>query len=468
MNSLADMNRKSNSSRSSNALGDKVALTLRSRTGGSVAFGIRDLGERRVLAVEVAGENRGALKPADGENLAIAAQTARDNRIPLICFMASSGAAIEEGVGAVHGWGTAAREFVACSGLIPIIFCVTGPTLSGPALLLGLADLVIMVDDTYAFVSGPQMVRQFTGEEVSNERLGGSAMHGDTSGVAHFTVGDRAGAEDLISELLCFLPDHNDALPAGWACDDPIDRPTPEAGALIPATASGSYDVRDVLISVVDDGHLLEPRSTWAANLVTAFASIGGRPVGLVANQPQSVAGTLDIAASQKGGRFVAFCDAFNLPLVTFVDTSGFYPGKDLEWRGMIRYGAQMAFAYARATVPRVCVTLRKSYGGAYIVMDSRYMGNDLMLAWPSAEIAVMGAKGAVEILHRDASEAQREDLVNAYEERLLSPYIAAERGSVDRVIDPAETRSEVAAALDLLASKRERLPRRRHDNTPL
>jgi len=433
-----------------------------------VAFAVRDLGGRRVVVVDIAGEDRGALRPADGENLAIAARTARDQRLPLVCFVESSGAAIDEGVGAVHGWGTAAREFVACSGVVPTIFCVTGPTVSGPALLLGLADLVVMVTDTYAFVSGTHMVRQFTGEELSNEGLGGASMHERTSGVAHFTVADRAEAEDLISELLSFLPDHTDQVPTGWPCSDPVDRPTPEAGDLIPETPTGSYDVRDVLACVVDDGHLLEPRAQWAPNLVTAFASIGGRPVGLVANQPQSVAGTLDIAASQKGGRFVSFCDAFNLPLVTFVDTSGFYPGKDLEWRGMIRYGAQMAFAYARATVPRVCLTLRKSYGGAYIVMDSRYMGNDLMLAWPTAEIAVMGAKGAVEILHRQADEAEREDLVATYEERLLNPYIAAERGSVDRVIEPADTRSELAAALDVLSGKRERLPRRRHDNTPL
>ena len=443
-------------------------LALRSRTGGSVAFGVRDMGGRRVLAVEIAGEDRGSLRPTDGENLAIAAKTAREKRIPLVCFVASSGAAIEEGVGAVHGWGTAAREFVANSGIVPTIFCVTGPTVSGPALLLGLADLVLMVDDTYAFVSGPAMVRQFTGEDLSNEGLGGASMHASTSGVAHFTVSDRDEANNLIVELLNYLPDHNDIAPTGWPCTDPVDRPTPEASEVIPDTSTGSYDIRDVLAAVVDEGHLLEPRAEWATNLVTVLATIGGRPIGIVANQPQSVAGTLDIAASQKGGRFVAFCDAFNLPLVTFVDTSGFYPGKDLEWRGMIRYGAQMAFAYARATVPRVCVTLRKSYGGAYIVMDSRYMGNDLMLAWPSAEIAVMGAKGAVEILHRKATDAEREELVSAYENRLLNPYIAAERGSVDRVIDPADTRSELAAALDLLSSKRERLPRRRHDNTPL
>ena len=235
-------------------------LALRSRTGGSVAFGVRDLSGRRVLAVEIAGEDRGALRPADGENLAIAARTARDKRIPLVCFVTSSGAAIQEGVGAVHGWGTAAREFVANSGIIPTIFCVTGPTVSGPALLLGLADLVVMVDDTYAFVSGPTMVRQFTGEDLSNEGLGGTSMHAGTSGVAHFTVSDRNEADDLIAELLGYLPDHTDVDPASWPCTDPVDRPTPEAGDLIPDTATGSYDVRDVLASVVDDGHLLEPR----------------------------------------------------------------------------------------------------------------------------------------------------------------------------------------------------------------
>jgi len=237
---------------------------------------------------------------------------------------------------------------------------------------------------------------------------------------------------------------------------------------VLPAESGGSYDVRDVLAAVADDGVLLEPHPFWGANLVTALASFGGRPVGIVANQPQSLAGTLDITGSRKGARFVAFCDAFNLPLVTFVDTSGFYPGKDLEWRGMIRYGAQMAFAYARATVPRVNVTLRKSYGGAYIVMDSKTMGNDLALAWPTAEIAVMGAKGAVGILHRSATDAERAVLETAYEQRLLNPYIAAERGAIDSVIEPADTRREICAALEMLVSKRERLPMRRHDNSPL
>ena len=448
--------------------GNGPLVGLRSRTGGSVSFGVDEIHGRSVLKIEIAGDDRGSLRPADGENLAIAARTAFQQRVPLVCFVASSGAAVDEGIGAVHGWGTAAREFVACSGVVPIIFCVTGPTVSGPALLLGLADIVVMIDETFAFVSGPRMVNQFTGEELSNEGLGGASMHSRTSGVAHFTSADREGAVDLIGELLSYLPDHTDATPRLWPCADPADRSTPEAGDLIPTTATGSYDVRDVLSCVVDDGHLLEPRAQWATNLITAFATIAGRPVGLVANQPESMAGTLDIPASQKGARFVAFCDAFNLPLVTFVDTSGFYPGKDLEWRGMIRYGAQLAFAYARATVPRVCVTLRKSYGGAYIVMDSRYMGNDLMLAWPTAEIAVMGAKGAVEILHRNADADERAELESSYEDRLLNPYIAAERGSVDRIIEPADTRSELASALEILAGKRERIPRRRHDNGPL
>jgi propionyl-CoA carboxylase beta chain len=237
---------------------------------------------------------------------------------------------------------------------------------------------------------------------------------------------------------------------------------------VVPASATGSYDVRDVMASIADDGVITELRSGWAANLVTAFANVGGHAVGIVANQPQVLAGTLDIAASQKGARFVTLCDAFNVSIITLVDTPGFQPGKDLEWRGMIRHGAELAFAYARATVPRVSVTLRKSYGGAYIVMDSKPMGNDIAMAWPTAEIAVMGAKGAVGILHRNASEDERAELEADYEARLLNPYVAAERGAIDMVVDPAETRRQVVQALDLLSTKVERLPRRRHDNSPL
>ena len=242
----------------------------------------------------------------------------------------------------------------------------------------------------------------------------------------------------------------------------------PEAGAILPVASTGTYDVRAVAETIVDDGVLVELWPAWATNIVTALASIGGRPIGVIANQPMAMAGTLDITASQKGARFVAFCDSFGIPLLTLVDTSGFYPGKNLEWRGMIRKGAQLAFAFARATVPRVCLVLRKSYGGAFIVMDSKTLGNDICFAWPTAEVAVMGATQAAEILARGSSSAERAKFEDDYETRHLSPYEAADRGLIDSVIDPADTRIEVAAALDVLSTKRERLPHRRHDNIPL
>ena len=243
---------------------------------------------------------------------------------------------------------------------------------------------------------------------------------------------------------------------------------TPHIAERVPDSPTESYDVRNILEEVADPQTLLEIRGGWAPNLVTALGRVNGWTVGLVANQPQFLAGTLDISASQKGARFVSFCDAFNLPILTFVDTPGFQPGKDLEWRGMIRHGAQLAFAYARATVPRVCVTLRKSYGGAYIVMDSKPMGNDLAYAWPTAEIAVMGAKGAVEILHHGAGGEERQRLEDAYTEELLNPYKAAERGSIDAVIDPSQTRRVIAEALEVLSSKREDVAEHRHENIPL
>ncbi len=442
---------------------------IRARAAGFVRAGSADLHGRRVLEIDARGtDNAGALTPSDGHSIAAGARAAREQRLPLLIRLASSGADLAEGASALDGWGQAARELARCSGVVPSIVIVSGPAVSGPALLLGLADFVIMADDSYAFVTGPFMVETFTGVPITADELGGPQVHARTSGVADFCVADETEALSLAADLLAYLPDHTDTDPPLQATSDPVQRRTPEAYEALPASAHGAYDVRDIVECFVDDKAMLETRQAWAANLVTAFASIGGRPVGIVANQPQSVAGTLDIAASQKGARFVSFCDAFNLPLVTVVDTSGFYPGKDTEWRGMIRYGAQMAFAYARATVPRVNVTTRKSYGGAYIVMDSKPMGNDIALAWPSAEIAVMGAKGAVEILRRRSSAEERQALQEAYEARLLNPYVAAERGAIDDVIDPADTRIEIAAALDMLVGKRERLPRRRHDNSPL
>ncbi len=373
-------------------------------------------------------------------------RTALDELIPIVLIINSSGADIAEGVAPLHGWGTAARLLTKCSGRVPTFAIVDGPAVSGPALLLGLVDVVIMTSTSYAFVNGPLMIRQFTGVDITKDELGSASTMERSAGLATAVVESREEGRDVIVEILNYLPDRVDAETPRLPTSDPINRLTPEAGDEIPETATGSYDVRSVIESVVDDGVITEIRSQWALNIVTAFASIDGRPVGIVANQPMALAGTLDIPASQKAARFVNFCDAFNLPIITFVDTPGFYPGKDLEWRGMIRHGAQLVYAYGQATVPRICVILRKSYGGAYIVMDSKKMGNDVCLAWPWAELAVMGAGQASAILRRGASDDDRIAFESDYTERLLNPYIAAERGYVDDVIDPADTRVIIAA----------------------
>ena len=441
---------------------------LRSRAPGPAAALIEDLDGRRVVMVRIDGsEKLGALSSSASFTIAEAAETARAERLPLVLEIASSGADLVEGISALHGWGVAARAITACSGTVPIIAIVDGPAVSGPALLLGIADWVVMTEASYAFVSGPTMVAEFTGVYLDNVELGGSDIHARQSGLPAMVVPDIDTARAEVSRLLAYLPDHCDDEPPRWDTDDPADRETPEAGDLIPASSTGSYDVRKVIAAISDDGDYLELRARWANNVVTALTTIDGRPVGIVANQPVALAGTLDIPASQKAARFVAFCDAFNLPILTLVDTPGFYPGKDLEWRGMIRHGAQLVFAYGRATVPRICIILRKSYGGAYIVMDSKKMGNDLCLAWPWAELAVMGAGQAAAILQRRATPEERAEFERDYTERLLNPYVAAERGFVDAVIQPSETRAIVANALMLLEDKRERLQGRKHDNSP-
>ncbi|HEY2813802.1 MAG TPA: carboxyl transferase domain-containing protein [Acidimicrobiales bacterium] len=444
-------------------------IRLRGGTPGAVDARRTRLGDHDVILARCdPSVRKGALTPEDGETLADAARHALASRLPLIVSMASSGADVGAGLAATFGWGRAARAITECSGVVPILMVAAGPAVSGPALLLGLADHVVMTTDAYAFVSGPRMVMEITGVAVDPDELGGTAVHAALTGLAALVAADADEALDAITDLLDYLPAHVDERPPIRPTSDPADRATPELRDLVPAASHGSYDVRDAIRSIADDGEMIELRASWAGNLVTAFASVDGRPAGFLANQPQTIAGTLDIAASQKGARFVAFCDAFNLPLVTLIDTSGFYPGKDLEWRGIIRHGAQMAFAYARATVPRIAIVLRKAYGGAYIVMDSRPMGSDLYLAWPSAEVAVMGAKGAVEILHRRATPDERAEAELAYEDAFLNPWRASERGSVDAVIDPADTRREIANALETLDSKQERLAGRRHDNTPL
>ena len=448
---------------------------IRAHHKGSVRAGLGDL-DGRLVGREAAifsvnpSEHRGALSQADGETIAATAITAREFRRPLIGLIGSAGADILGGVAALHGWGQAAKAISDCSGVVPIVLIVHGPAVSGVALLLGLADIVVMTDESYAFVSGPSMVADFTGIRVDNAVLGGTATHARHTGLAAFVAATVEGALDAAAEALRYLPDHVDAETMSFVdeFDTATEDDVAELDDIVPASSTGSYDVRSVARGLVDEGSLLELRARWAPNLVTAFASIGGRSVGIVANQPVALAGTLDIPAAQKGAAFVSLCDTFNLPIITLVDTPGYFPGKDLEWRGMIRHGAQMAYAYAEATVPRVCVVLRKAYGGAYIVMDCKTMGNDVCIAWPTAELAVMGAKGAVQILYRRESEEKRLELETDYAEAYLNPFVAAERGFVDMVVAPRETRRLIARSLELLATKREMLTAKRHGNTPL
>ncbi len=449
-----------------------MTATIRAEASKLATIRTTELDGRRVVLASIVPSELDRREPrlsaSDSAALAEAVRSACRQRLPVVLVVATVGVEVGDGIGASDAWARVARELVRASGQIPILMVASGPVVAGPALLLGLADVTIFTADAYAFLNGPRSVEAYTGVPTSGTKLGGSGAHARASGLASLVVTDVPEALEAAGEILAFLPSTVDELPPIFATDDPVDRLTPEALELLPATQAGSYDVRDVIRTVCDDEEFLELRAAWAPNLVIGFATLGGHPVGVVANQTCALAGSIDIAAAQKGARFVAMCDAFNVPLLTLIDTSGFLPGKDLEWRGMIRHGAQLAFAYARATVPRVALILRKSYGGAYIVMDSQPMGNDVMLAWPTAEVAVMGAKGAVEILHRKASPEERLELEKQYEKRHLTPYEAAERSSISNVIDPAETRRELVAALTMLRSKRERLRNRRHDNTPL
>ena len=444
----------------------RAGVPVRAGIDGTVGVGLEEVGGRRVVRARTTSDRRrGALAPEDGASLARAAELALGARVPLMIELASSGADVSVGLDALHGWGTAAAAVAACSGIVPVLATAVGPVVSGPALLLGLSDIVVMGPSAVAFVSGPAMVEAFTGVRVSTEALGGLGVHATTSGVCALEADDPV---EGMAEVLGYLPDHTDGDPPRVPTDDPVDRLTPELRDVVPDLERASYDVRDVVGLVVDDGVHCELWRRWAPQLVTALGRLDGRAVGIVANQPRALAGTLDIAASQKGARFVRLCDAFNLPILTFVDTPGFLPGKDLEWRGMIRHGAELAFAYAEATVPRLCLVLRKAYGGAYIVMDSKGMGSDLTLAWPGAEIAVMGAQGAVQILHRRAGPAERVEREEAYRQTYLTPWIAAERGLVDDVIDPADSRRAIVRGLEVLLAKREVIRARKHPNGPL
>jgi acetyl-CoA carboxylase carboxyltransferase component len=394
---------------------------------------------------------------------------------PVVGLNDGAGARIQEGVVSLAAYGGIFYRNVKASGVTPQISVIMGPCAGGAVYSPVMTDFVFMVDETsYMFITGPDVVKQVTGEEVSQQDLGGARIHTQTSGVAQFISSDDKSCLDDVKYLLSFLPSNNLDEPPVEQTTDPADRRCEELYDLIPASPNQPYDMREVVRAVVDDGEYFEYAAGWAGSITCGFARLGGSTVGVVGNQPAMLAGVLDIHSSAKAARFVRTCDSFNVPLVTFVDVPGFLPGVDQEHGGIIRHGAKLLYAYCEATVPRISVITRKAYGGAYVVMDSKSIGSDLTFAFPSAELAVMGAQGAVEIVHRralteaDDPVAKRAELIDAYEEEHLNPWEATDRGYVDAVIDPAETRSELIAALDVLRTKREELPNRKHGNIPL
>jgi acetyl-CoA carboxylase carboxyltransferase component len=394
---------------------------------------------------------------------------------PLIGLNDGAGARIQEGVVSLDSYGGIFYRNVQSSGVIPQISVIMGPCAGGAVYSPAMTDFVFMVEDTsYMFITGPDVVKTVTGEEVTQQELGGALAHASKSGVAHFTSADDKACLDDVRYLLSYLPANNLEEPPAFVPTDDPNRLCPELLDLIPASPNMPYDMHKVIESIVDDGDSFEYAGRWAPNIVCAFARLDGKPVGIVGNQPMHLAGVLDIESSEKAARFVRTCDAFNIPLLTFVDVPGFLPGVDQEHGGIIRHGAKLLYAYCESTVPRIQIVVRKAYGGAYVVMNSKSIGADLAWAWPSAELAVMGPNGAVEIVYRRELQtaadpvARKAELVDEYTERYANPYNAAERGFVDDVIDPAETRAKVIAGFDLLRSKREELPKRKHGNSPL
>ncbi|MGK9462281.1 MULTISPECIES: acyl-CoA carboxylase subunit beta [unclassified Streptomyces] len=393
---------------------------------------------------------------------------------PLVSLNDGAGARIQEGVSALAGYGGIFQRNTRASGVIPQISVMLGPCAGGAAYSPALTDFVFMVRETsQMFITGPDVVKAVTGEEISQNGLGGADVHAETSGVAHFAYDDEETCIAEVRYLLSMLPQNNRELPPAHHCEDPVDRRGDALLDLVPADGNRSYDMRAVIEELVDDGEYMEIHAAWAPNIICALARLDGHVVGVVANQPGTLAGVLDIKASEKGARFVQFCDSFNIPLVTLIDVPGFLPGVDQEHDGIIRRGAKLLYAYCNATVPRISVVLRKAYGGAYIVMDSRSIGADIALAWPTNEIAVMGAEGAANVVFRreitaaDDPEAMRARKIEEYRTELVHPYYAAERGLVDDVIDPRDTRSVLIRSLSMLRAKDAELPRRKHGNPP-
>ncbi|ASW56694.1 methylmalonyl-CoA carboxyltransferase [Plantactinospora sp. KBS50] len=419
----------------------------------------------------------GSLGEVFGEKIVKVMDLAMKIGCPVVGINDSGGARIQEGVVSLGLYGEIFFRNVRASGVIPQISLVMGPCAGGAVYSPAVTDFTVMVDQTsHMFITGPDVIKTVTGEDVGMEELGGARTHNSRSGNAHYLAGDEDDAIDYVKALLAYLPANN--LDEPPVLDTPAELAVTDADreldTLIPDSANQPYDIHRVIEHVLDDGEFLEVQPLYAQNIVVGFGRVEGAPVGVVANQPMHFAGCLDIGASEKAARFVRTCDAFNIPVLTFVDVPGFLPGTDQEWDGIIRRGAKLIYAYAEATVPKVTVITRKAYGGAYDVMGSKHLGADLNFAWPTAQIAVMGAQGAVNILYRaelagaDDPATARAERIREYEDTLANPYVAAERGYVDAVIAPAETRSQIVRALRVLRTKRETLPAKKHGNIPL
>jgi propionyl-CoA carboxylase beta chain len=394
---------------------------------------------------------------------------------PIVGLNDSGGARIQEGVESLAGYGEVFLRNTLASGVVPQISAIMGPCAGGAVYSPAITDFVFMVEGTsYMFITGPDVIKTVTHEDVTKEQLGGASAHAVKSGCAHFAAGDDAHCVAMIRELLSFLPANNHEDPPRRETSDPATREDAELDTLVPVDAMKGYDVKAVIGRVVDDGDFFEVMPAHAMNMVVGFARMGGRPVGVVANQPMVLAGCLDIQASMKAARFVRFCDCFNIPIVSFVDVPGFLPGVDQELGGIIKHGAKLLYAYCEATVPKITVITRKSYGGAYVVMSSKHLRGDVNLAWPTAEIAVMGPDGAVNIVYRkeiDAAEdklAARAAFIDEYRRKFANPFKAAEFGFVDEVIYPRQTRARIIRALEMLRDKREQNPPKKHGNLPL
>ncbi len=405
---------------------------------------------------------------------------------PLIGLNDSGGARIQEGVVSLAGYADIFLRNTLYSGVIPQLSAVMGPCAGGAVYSPAITDFIAMVNNTsYMFITGPDVLKTVMHEDVTKEQLGGAVTHNETSGVAHFLAHDDDECLSMLRELLSFLPSNNLDEPPRKACSDPIDRADAALDTIVPAQSNLPYDIKDVIRAVVDDGYFFEVQEHYAKNIVVGFARMNGRSVGTVANQPAVLAGTLDINASVKGARFVRFCDCFNIPLITFEDVPGFLPGTQQEYGGIIRHGAKLLYAFAEATVPKLTVITRKAYGGAYCVMASKHIRTDVNYAWPTAEIAVMGPEGAVDIVYRRELDraangsggeaersARREELrtqkIEEFRDRFANPYIAAERGFVDAVIRPRDTRKKLIQALEMLGTKRDKNPPKKHGNIPL